>query len=196
MKEPTTPTLDVEARSAALNQRPSTSRDLYHRGTFHPGAERIWAEKVSTALFHACLPRPIIANDRLGGFLHRGICAGGELATAPARDAGEWGAYPLPSGAPPGKCAAVLQGIITHFVDPELRPKLKESSDSLRLIEDLGLDSLTMIEIMLRVEDLLNIRVSDEDLRHFRTLGEVRGLIDRTLAAAAPGPLLPGSGHL
>jgi len=75
---------------------------------------------------------------------------------------------------------AILQGIITHFVEPELRPKLKQSSDSLRLIEDLGLDSLTMIEVMLRVEDLLKIRVSDAELRHFRTLGEVRQFVDHT----------------
>ena len=75
---------------------------------------------------------------------------------------------------------AIFQGIITHYVEPELRPRLKESSDSLRLVEDLGLDSLSMVEVMMRVEDLLQIRVSDAELRHFRTLGEVRRFIDHT----------------
>ena len=74
---------------------------------------------------------------------------------------------------------AIFQGIITHYVDPDLRPRLRESGDDLRLIEDLGLDSLTMIEVMQRVEDLLQIRVSDEELRHFRTLGQVREFIAR-----------------
>lgn len=74
----------------------------------------------------------------------------------------------------------IFQGIITHYVEPELRPRLKVSSDQLRLVEDLGLDSLSMVEVMMRVEDLLHIHVSDEELRHFRTLGEVRRFIDRT----------------
>lgn len=90
---------------------------------------------------------------------------------------------------------AIFQGIITHYVDPELRPKLKESGDSLRLVEDLGLDSLSMVEVMMRVEDLLQIRVSDDELRHFRTLGEVREFVDRTARAmSAPlPPVLPAS---
>src|SRR4029077_644436 len=75
---------------------------------------------------------------------------------------------------------AIFQGIITHFVEPEVRPKLKGAGDNLRLVEDLGLDSLDMMEVMIRVEDLLKIHDSDEQLRHFRTLGEVREFIDRT----------------
>ena len=93
-----------------------------------------------------------------------------------------------PSATPAlGNAGDVLQGIITHYVDPNLRPKLKESGDSLLLTEDLGLDSLDMMEVMLRVEDLLKIRVSDHDLRHFRTLGEVRQYIDRSARAMAAG---------
>ncbi len=87
----------------------------------------------------------------------------------------------------PAHAADVFQGIITHYVEPDLRPKLKASGDSLRLVEDLGLDSLDMIEVMLRVEDLLKIRVSDHELRHFRTLGEVRQFIDRSAQAPVAG---------
>jgi acyl carrier protein len=75
--------------------------------------------------------------------------------------------------------SVILHGIVTHFVEPELRPKLREPGENLRLNEDLGLDSLAMIEVMLRVEELLKVRVSDHDLRHFRTLGDVRQFIDR-----------------
>ncbi len=81
----------------------------------------------------------------------------------------------------------ILQGIITHYVEPELRPRLKAGSDQLRLVEDLGLDSLSMVEVMIRVEDLLQIHVSDAELRHFRTLGEVRLFIDRTARAMSAG---------
>ena len=91
---------------------------------------------------------------------------------------------------------AIFQDIITHYVDPALRPRLREPGDNLRLIEDLGLDSLSMIEVMQRVEDLLQIRVSDEELRHFRTLGEVREFVVRhtwKTAVSAPRPETRGS---
>ena len=39
----------------------------------------------------------------------------------------------------------IVLGIIERYVDSELRPKLQNPSDSLRLIEDLGIDSLTMM---------------------------------------------------
>lgn len=79
---------------------------------------------------------------------------------------------------------AIVRGIITHYVEPEVRIRLKEPADNLRLIEDLGLDSLSMMEIMIKVEDLLQVRVSDEELRHFRTLGDFRLFIDRAVRSA------------
>ena len=101
-------------------------------------------------------------------------------------------APPAAMGHPPEQAADIFQGIITHFVDADLRPKLRQSGDHhLRLIEDLGLDSLDMMEIMLRVEDLLQIRASDDQLRHFRTLGEVRQFIDRSARVTAA--VLPAS---
>lgn len=90
---------------------------------------------------------------------------------------------------------AIVRGIITHYVEPEVRDRLKEPADNLRLIEDLGLDSLTMMEIMIKVEDLLEVTVSDEELRHFRTLGDFRLFIDRAVRDT-PGPVatpLPAS---
>jgi len=102
-----------------------------------------------------------------------------------------WHRSEPPATPAPGNAADVLQGIITHYVDPNLRPKLKESGDSLLLTEDLGLDSLDMMEVMLRVEDLLKIRVSDHELRHFRTLGEVRQFIDRSTRSI--GSALPSA---
>src|ERR1035441_6324389 len=43
---------------------------------------------------------------------------------------------------------AVVIGVIERFVEPDLRAKLKDADDDLRLIEDLGIDSLTMMEIV------------------------------------------------
>src|SRR6202522_1835408 len=48
---------------------------------------------------------------------------------------------------------AVVIGVIERFVEPDLRAKLKDADDDLRLIEDLGIDSLTMMEIVILVEE-------------------------------------------
>ena len=74
-----------------------------------------------------------------------------------------------------------------------MRGRLTGPADHLRLIEDLGLDSLTMMEIMIKVEDILHVTVSDEELRHFRTLGDVRQFIDRSVrrTPAPESPALP-----
>src|ERR1044071_5007073 len=55
----------------------------------------------------------------------------------------------------PAHVPAIVIGVIKRFVEPDLRIKLKDADDDLRLIEDLGIDSLTMMEIVILVEDVL-----------------------------------------
>src|SRR5476651_2071836 len=49
---------------------------------------------------------------------------------------------------------AVVIGVIERFVEPDLRSKLKDADDDFRLIEDLGIDSLTMMEIVILAEEI------------------------------------------
>lgn len=79
---------------------------------------------------------------------------------------------------------AILQGVLAHYVEPDRRAQLRAPADSILLQEDLGLDSLTLMEIVIRLEDVLQISIRDDELRKFRTLGEVRNLIERAVAAA------------
>lgn len=81
---------------------------------------------------------------------------------------------------------AIVHGIIARYVDPELRRQLRAPEDELRLKEDLGLDSLTLMEIVIRLEDVLQISVRDDELRQFHTLGEVRRLVERTVTTDEP----------
>ena len=67
----------------------------------------------------------------------------------------------------------VIVGVIERFVDREQRPKLLHGGDSLRLREDLALDSLTMMEVVMIAEEVLAISVSNEELTRLHTLGEV-----------------------
>ncbi|MEO6876114.1 MAG: acyl carrier protein [Opitutaceae bacterium] len=91
----------------------------------------------------------------------------------------------------PADLRAVVDGVIGRYVEPELRPHLAGRGDELRLIEDLGLDSLTLMEIVIRLEDVLPISIGDDDLRRFRTLGEIRTWIERHVASLASVVPLP-----
>jgi acyl carrier protein len=89
---------------------------------------------------------------------------------------------------------AVIIGVIERFVEPDLRPKLKEADDELRLVEDLGIDSLTMMEIVILVEDVLQMQINNEELRNLRTVGDIKIFIDckvRGLPPPKPTKFLP-----
>jgi len=74
--------------------------------------------------------------------------------------------------------SAVIIGVIERFVEPGLRAKLHSSDDDLRMVEDLGIDSLTMMEIVILVEDVLQMQINNEELRNLRTVGDVKTFID------------------
>ena len=89
---------------------------------------------------------------------------------------------------------AVVIGVIERFVEPELRVKLKDADDDLRLIEDLGIDSLTMMEIVILVEDVLQMTINNDELRNLRTVGDVKTFIDckiRGLPLPKPTKFIP-----
>ena len=79
----------------------------------------------------------------------------------------------------------VVDGVVRRYVENDRRMKLDQPTDDLRLIEDLGLDSLTLMEIVLLTEDAFGISVSNEELVQLRTLGDVRRFV---VAKAAPKP--------
>src|SRR6185295_19366263 len=66
----------------------------------------------------------------------------------------------------PEHVPAVVIGVIERFVEPDLRIKLKDADDDLRIIEDLGIDSLTMTEIVILVEDVLQMSINNDELRN------------------------------
>ena len=73
---------------------------------------------------------------------------------------------------------AVVIGVIERFVEADIRPKLRQGDDDLRLVEDLGVDSLTMMEIVILVEDVLQMQINNDELRNLRTVGDVKVFID------------------
>jgi acyl carrier protein len=71
-----------------------------------------------------------------------------------------------------------VHGIIQRYLNLNPGGPLALRPDSTRLGEDLGIDSLTMLEIVMSIEEALNFRVDDADLRNIRTLGDVRQYVD------------------
>ncbi len=89
---------------------------------------------------------------------------------------------------------AVVIGVIERFVEPDLRIKLKDAGEDLRLIEDLGIDSLTMMEIVILVEEVLQLTINNDELRNLRTVGDVKTFIDckiRGLPLPKPTKFIP-----
>ncbi|WP_158277335.1 acyl carrier protein [Opitutus sp. ER46] len=68
----------------------------------------------------------------------------------------------------------VLLGVVERYVENDRRARVRTGDDQLRLVEDLGIDSLTMLEIVVLTEEALHISISNEELTQVRTLGDVR----------------------
>jgi len=75
----------------------------------------------------------------------------------------------------------IVLGIIERFVEPDLRPVIREAKDNTRLLEDLGIDSLLMVEIVILVEETLNIQIENDELRNLRTVGDIKSYLDAKL---------------
>lgn len=76
----------------------------------------------------------------------------------------------------------VVIGIIARFLEPEKRDLLKDPKDSLRMVDDLGLDSLTMVEIVLAVEDAVGTSIDNEDVQKIHTLGDIKAFISSKMS--------------
>lgn len=81
----------------------------------------------------------------------------------------------------------IVSGIIERFLEPEAKPLLHSGKTDIRLFEDLGIDSLTMMEIVILVEETLNISFDNNELRELRTFEDIQAYMD-SKATGAPNP--------
>lgn len=80
----------------------------------------------------------------------------------------------------------IVLGVIERFVEPEHHARLKEADEDLRVVEDLGIDSLTMMEVVILVEEVLNVSIANDELRNLRTVGDIKIFIDHKVRGLAP----------
>lgn len=87
------------------------------------------------------------------------------------------------------KLSPIIIGIFERFVEPDMRPRLAGESDDLRVIEDLGLDSLTMMEIVMLVEEVTQTKIENDELRGLVTIGDIKTFVDcRARGVQPPAP--------
>ena len=81
----------------------------------------------------------------------------------------------------------VVLGIIERFLDPDVVGKLRSGDDSVRFMDDLGMDSLTMIEAIMMVEESLGVSIKNEELLDLRTLGDLKSFIQGKITGYSRG---------
>lgn len=70
---------------------------------------------------------------------------------------------------------AAFAAILTRFAKADRATITRDQ----RLQADLGIDSLSMIDVACAAEDAFGIRLPDEDLERFRTVGDAVDYIQR-----------------
>ncbi|MBE5735386.1 MAG: acyl carrier protein [Clostridiales bacterium] len=60
----------------------------------------------------------------------------------------------------------------------QLNIDVAKVTDDSRIVEDLGADSLDVVELLMSLEDEMGIAVSDEEALNLKTVGDIQKLIN------------------
>jgi 3-hydroxyacyl-[acyl-carrier-protein] dehydratase len=70
------------------------------------------------------------------------------------------------------KIPTIVRGIVWRYVSKEVQPRVEKATEDQEL-SSFGIDSLTMMEVVLDVQDALDVVIEDSDLRQMRTIGDL-----------------------
>jgi acyl carrier protein len=79
----------------------------------------------------------------------------------------------------------IVRGIVWRYINKDAQPVLDRATVETPLAS-LGIDSLTMMEVVLDVQDALDLVIEDADLRHMRTIGDVIGFLQQRYVQIHP----------
>lgn len=78
--------------------------------------------------------------------------------------------------------STVIIGVIERFVEPEAREKLLQpNADELNVSQDLGVDSLTMVEVVMLVEETLDTHIDNDELQNLTTIGAIKSFVQKKI---------------
>jgi len=77
-----------------------------------------------------------------------------------------------------------LRGCIERFTEKEYRHLLKSENPSVSFVDDLGIDSMTMMEIVILVEECLKVQIDNSELLDIRVLGDMNEFLSKKLSGS------------
>ena len=83
----------------------------------------------------------------------------------------------------PSDLSAIVYGILEREQSEKSAGKLAGASGTSRLVEDIGMDSLGLMEAVMAVEEVLGITIENSELRQIATLDDLNGFIREKLRA-------------
>ncbi len=78
--------------------------------------------------------------------------------------------------------AKIEEGRIRSIVAEQLGVDLSEVTPEASIFDDLGADSLDVVELVMTLEDEFDIEVPDEDVEGMRTIGDVERYVEARVA--------------
>jgi len=72
---------------------------------------------------------------------------------------------------------ASLQDRLHQLVSSQLGVELDELATDARILDDLGADSLDVVELVMAIEEAFDIVVLDEDVEGMQTVGDVESYL-------------------
>ena len=79
---------------------------------------------------------------------------------------------------------AIALGVVRRYLHQEYRPVLDQATEQMPLAA-LEVDSLTMLEIVLDLQEVFDITIENAELKNLQTLGDMLGILREK---AAPEP--------
>lgn len=67
---------------------------------------------------------------------------------------------------------------IKEILAAQLDVSVSDITETTDIADDLGADSLDVVELIMSIEEEFQIEVGDEDAHNFRTVGDVAGYIE------------------
>jgi 3-hydroxyacyl-[acyl-carrier-protein] dehydratase len=82
----------------------------------------------------------------------------------------------------------IVYGLIERYQPATSAVRLADANDDTRLVEDLGLDSLTLLELVLSIEEVLQLRIENEELKAIRTVGQMKKFLQEKISGTQAAP--------
>ncbi len=77
----------------------------------------------------------------------------------------------------------LVTGIIARYVEPEFKHKLENPSEDMELAKELNLDSITMVEIIVMMEDAMGTSIDNSEIMNLKTLKDIKTFVAQKISA-------------